>query len=137
MVDASTSFIILNRLPSAVSSSANKGKSANTNINNIKEMTPKKYIVFDDLEVKLFSVFLTLWLLAYYHPSFKLSREKLSNIHSVPLCILALLSLQHILPESIPLCYSSSFFVVDIIVVVTTSPIERGLLDDEERQHLR
>lgn len=78
-------------------------------------MTPKKYIVFDDLEVKLFSVFLTLWLLAYYHPSLKLRREKLSNIHSVPLCILALLSLQHILPESIPLCYSSSYFVVDII----------------------
>ena len=78
-------------------------------------MTPKKYIVFDDLELKLFSVFLTLWLLAYYHPSLKLSREKLSNIHCVPLCILALLSLQHIVSESIPLCYSSSFFVVDII----------------------
>ncbi|KAK1735863.1 hypothetical protein QTG54_013569 [Skeletonema marinoi] len=78
-------------------------------------MTSKTYIVFDDFELKLFSVFLTIWLLSYYHPYLKLSPEKLSNIHSVPLCILAFLSLQQIIPESIPLCYSSSFFVVDII----------------------
>ena len=78
-------------------------------------MTTKSYIVFDDFELKLFSVFLTLWLLAFYHPSIKLSSEKISNIHCVPLCILAFLSLQQIISESIPLCYSSSFFVVDII----------------------
>jgi hypothetical protein len=80
-------------------------------------MTSKNYIVFDDAEMKLFSVFLTLWLLAYYHPipSLKISRNFLSNFHSGPLVILAFLSLQRVIPESIPLCFSSSFFVVDVI----------------------
>ncbi|KAL7425705.1 hypothetical protein ACHAXM_000131 [Skeletonema potamos] len=80
-------------------------------------MTSKNYIVFDDSEMKLFSVFLTLWLLAYYQPisSIKISRNILSNFHSGPLVILAFLSLQRVIPESIPLCYSTSFFVVDVI----------------------
>lgn len=80
-------------------------------------MTSKNYIVFDDFELKLFSVFLTLWLIAYYQPipSLRIQRDKLSNVHSVPLVILAFLSLQNKIPESIPLCYSSSFFVVDVI----------------------
>ena len=73
----------------------------------------KSYVVFDDFEAKLFSAFLTLWLLAYYQ--LKLSRKFLANFHSGPLVILALLSLQEVIPESIPLCFSSSFFVVDII----------------------
>ncbi len=80
-------------------------------------MPSKKYIVFDDFEMKLFSVFLTLWLFAYYHPisSLKIPRNNLANLHSCPLFILAFLSLQQMIPESIPLCYSSSFFVVDVI----------------------
>lgn len=80
-------------------------------------MSSKNYMVFDDFEIKLFSVFLTLWLLAYYHPilSKKISRNFLSNLHSGLICILALLSLHRAISESIPLCYSSSFFVADVI----------------------
>ena len=75
----------------------------------------KSYIVFNDFEIKLFTIFLTCWLLVYYYHPIKLSNKTLSNLHSGMVCILALLSLSEVIPESIPLCYSSSFFVVDII----------------------
>eukprot|EP01082_Thalassiosira_pseudonana_P009407 g8371.t1 g8371 contig29:369312-370157(+) len=72
----------------------------------------------------LLLLFLTLWLFAYYitvlspthgAPNGFESSALLSNLHSVPLCILAALSLLDIVDEVYPLCWSLSFFVVDVL----------------------
>lgn len=72
----------------------------------------------------LLLLFLALWLFAYYitvlspthgAPNGFESSALLSNLHSVPLCILAALSLLDIVDEVYPLCWSLSFFVVDVL----------------------
>ncbi|KAL7525211.1 hypothetical protein ACHAWF_001257 [Thalassiosira exigua] len=86
----------------------------------------EEYATVTTHDVALLSAFLLLWLAAYYHtvlsPSGKPdgfdSSVFISNLHSVPLCVLAFLSLQHIIPESIPLCWSISFFLVDLLDTV-------------------
>ena len=87
-------------------------------------------ILYDDytsitsLEISLLITFITLWFAAYYYTTLSPKTGKpdgfgtstfISNLHSVPLCILAYLSIQQIIPESIPLCYSISFFIIDLL----------------------
>ena len=75
------------------------------------------------LDLYLLIIFLTFWLIVYYRavlspttgtPHGFDSSTSISNLHSIPLCILAFLSLLHLIPESIPLCWSMSFFLVDL-----------------------
>ena len=72
----------------------------------------------------------------------------ISNLNCITLCVMAALSLLNIIPETIPSCWSSSFFIVDIIdciirrdlmwgfhgvislvlnVCTASSPVHRGL----------
>ncbi|KAL3816911.1 hypothetical protein ACHAXA_009106 [Cyclostephanos tholiformis] len=75
------------------------------------------------LDVSLFFVFLCVFLGGYYRtvlsptgrPDGFGNSSVISNLHSVPLCALAFLSLNHIIPETVPICWSVSFFVVDLI----------------------
>lgn len=76
------------------------------------------------LDVSLFLAFLCIFLGGYYRavlspvtgrPSGFGDSTVISNLHSVPLCALAFLSLNRIIPEKVPICWSVSFFVVDLI----------------------
>mmetsp|Transcript_37614 Transcript_37614/g.78793 ORF Transcript_37614/g.78793 Transcript_37614/m.78793 type:complete len:232 (-) Transcript_37614:175-870(-) len=76
------------------------------------------------LDLLLLATFLPLWLTVYYGavhspttgtPEGFDSSTFISNLHSVPLCILAFLSLQEVISESVPLWWSVSFFVVDLV----------------------
>ena len=85
------------------------------------------YTSITSLEISLLITFLFVWFAAYYHTTLSPKTGKpdgfgtstfISNLHSVPLCILAYLSIQQIIPESIPLCYSISFFIIDLLDAV-------------------
>jgi hypothetical protein len=76
------------------------------------------------LDVSLFFVFLGIFLGGYYRtvlspvtgrPDGFGNSTFISNLHSVPLCLLACLSLNRIIPESVPVCWSVSFFIVDLM----------------------
>ena len=76
------------------------------------------------LEVSLFFVFLGIFLVGYYRtvlspvtgrPDGFGNSTFISNLHSIPLCLLACLSLNRIVPESLPVCWSVSFFAVDLM----------------------
>lgn len=84
----------------------------------------EEYAPITSLDIALFVTFLAVWLVAYYRtvlspssgtPDGFDSSTLISNLHSVPLCLLAFLSLQRVIPESVPLCWSISFFVVDLL----------------------
>lgn len=78
------------------------------------------------------AAFLTLFLYCYYYSVLSPTTGKpdgfgestvISNLHSIPLCLLAVLSLNHVIPESIPLCYSIAFFLVDLLDCVVRGEI--------------
>jgi hypothetical protein len=82
------------------------------------------YVPITPLDVKLFFIFLVVFLGGYYRtvlspvagrPDGFGNSSGISNLHSVPLCALACLSLNRIIPESVPICWSVSFFVVDLL----------------------
>ena len=72
-------------------------------------------------DIILLAAFLSLWIYAYYQTVLSPKGKPdgfgdstfISDLHSVPLCILAALSLLEIIPETVPLCWSISFFVLD------------------------
>ncbi len=72
-------------------------------------------------DIVLLATFLSIWIYAYYHTVLSPKGKPdgfgestfISNLHSVPLCILAALSLLQIIPETVPLCWSISFFLLD------------------------
>ena len=85
------------------------------------------YTSITSLEISLLITFLTIWFAAYYYTTLSPKTGKpdgfgesifISNLHSIPLCILAFLSIQQIIPESLPLCYSISFFIIDLLDAV-------------------
>ena len=82
------------------------------------------YVTITPLDISLFFVFLVIFLGGYYctvlspingRPDGFGNSSSISNLHSVPLCALACLSLNRIIPESVPICWSVSFFVVDLM----------------------
>eukprot|EP00581_Thalassiosira_minuscula_P029518 CAMPEP_0183769670 /NCGR_PEP_ID=MMETSP0739-20130205/22817_1 /TAXON_ID=385413 /ORGANISM="Thalassiosira miniscula, Strain CCMP1093" /LENGTH=253 /DNA_ID=CAMNT_0026009347 /DNA_START=7 /DNA_END=768 /DNA_ORIENTATION=+ len=75
-------------------------------------------------DITLLALFLTLWSYVYYRavlspktgtPHGFDSSTFISNLHSVPLCVLAFLSLQQSIPETVPLWWSVSFFLIDLL----------------------
>lgn len=77
------------------------------------------------LDIALLSVSLAFWTYVYHRavlskhhggtPNGFVDSAFISNLHCVPLCALALLSLTGVVPESIPLCWSISHFVLDLL----------------------
>lgn len=76
------------------------------------------------VDIALLIANLTFWIIVYYRavlspatgrPDGFESSTFISNLHSVPLCLLASLSLLHAIPESVPLTWSVSFFLVDLL----------------------
>ena len=85
----------------------------------ITEWTP-----ITTLDLTLFGIFLPFWFIVYYRAVLSPSTGKpdgfdsstfISNLHSIPLCILAFLSLQELIPENVPLCWTIAFFVLDML----------------------
>mmetsp|Transcript_18378 Transcript_18378/g.39736 ORF Transcript_18378/g.39736 Transcript_18378/m.39736 type:complete len:172 (-) Transcript_18378:322-837(-) len=82
-----------------------------------------EYAPIATLDIALLASCLAFWLFAYYRAVLSPSTGKpdnfdspfISNLHSIPLCILGFLSLQQVIPESVPLCWSASFFVIDLL----------------------
>ena len=82
-----------------------------------------EYTPITSLDISLLLAFLSIWLTAYYYtvlspwgkPDAFGTSTFISNLHSIPLCLLALLSIQQIIPECVPRCYSISFFIVDLL----------------------
>lgn len=70
---------------------------------------------------------LSLWSFVYYEavlsprgsPNGFEKSAFISNLHSVPLCVLAALSIAELTPEAVPVCWSVGFFVVDLVDSVT------------------
>lgn len=65
---------------------------------------------------------LTIWTLCYYISVLSKHGKTngfesiwISNLNSIVLCLMAALSLMEVIPEYIPSCWSSSFFLVDVI----------------------
>ncbi|KAL7437192.1 hypothetical protein ACHAXH_003088 [Discostella pseudostelligera] len=90
------------------------------------------YASITTLDIAYLLTFLSIFLYCYYYTVLSPKTGKpdgfgestfISNLHSVPLCILALLSLKHVIPESIPLCWSISFFIVDLLDAVVRGEI--------------
>ena len=90
------------------------------------------YTSITTLDIAYLLTFLSIFLYCYYYTVLSPKTGKpdgfgestfISNLHSVPLCILALLSLKHVIPESIPLCWSISFFIVDLLDAVVRGEI--------------
>lgn len=84
------------------------------------------------LDIACLTAFLSIFLYCYYCAVLSPKTGKpdgfgestfISNLHSVPLCILAFLSLQHVIPESVPLCWSFAFFIVDLLDAVVRGEI--------------
>jgi len=71
----------------------------------------------------IFATFLSFWFAAYYEvvhgengkPDGFDKSTLISNLHSVPLVILATASLWELIPESVPIAFSVGFFVVDFV----------------------
>lgn len=112
-------------------------------ITTTNELLPQanEYLPITTFDIYLLLIFITLWFIAYYYTVLHPSHGKpdgfgnstfISNLHSVPLCILAFLSLYNntninsnsnkqglllLLPisESIPLCYSIAYFIMDFL----------------------
>jgi hypothetical protein len=91
----------------------------NSNSNNDDDDTPSIGIV-----VLLLASFLSVFLIGYYQtvlspltgsPNGFGTSLTISNLHSVPLVLMASLSLYEVLPEIYPLCLSVAFFIVDLI----------------------
>ena len=83
-----------------------------------------EYVSMTSTDILLLTSCLALWSYAYYitvlHPKHGQphgfdSSTLISNLHSVPLCILAFLSLLEVIPEIYPLSWSLSFFVLDLV----------------------
>lgn len=78
-------------------------------------------------DVVLLAVCLSFWSAVYYEAVLSpggnphgFDRSTLiSNLHSVPLCVLAALSIAELIPEAVPVCWSVGFFVVDLVDCVT------------------
>ena len=84
------------------------------------------------LDVICLATFLAIFLYCYYNAVLSPTTGKpdgfgestfISNLHSIPLCLLAFLSLNHVIPESIPLSWSISFFIVDLLDCVKQGEI--------------
>jgi hypothetical protein len=74
--------------------------------------------------ILLLVTFLSVFLIGYYQtvlspktgsPNGFGTSINISNLHSIPLVIMASLSLCHVLPEIYPLCWSVAFFIVDLL----------------------
>lgn len=74
--------------------------------------------------ILLLIAFLSVFLIGYYQtvlspltgsPNGFGTSITISNLHSVPLVLMASLSLYEVLPEVYPLCWSVAFFIVDLI----------------------
>lgn len=74
----------------------------------------------------LFAAFTLGWVLSWCY-SYRASNgdihawgnsESISNAHSIPLTVAAVLSILELIPEIIPVAYSTSFFLVDIVDAV-------------------
>ncbi len=71
----------------------------------------------------IFATFLSFWFAAYYEVVYGENGKPdgfdkstlISNLHSIPLVVLATASLWELIPESVPIAFSVGFFVVDFI----------------------
>ena len=76
---------------------------------------------------------LSIWLLCYYQSVLSPTGKPkgfesiwISNLNSIVLCIMAALSLLQIIPEKIPSCWSSSFFIVDVVDCIRRKDVMWG-----------
>jgi len=84
-----------------------------------------EYAPITYLDISTLSVSLAIWTYVYHRavlskhhggtPNGFVDSTFISNLHSVPLCALGLLSLTGVVPESVPLCWSISHFVFDLL----------------------
>jgi len=82
-----------------------------------------EYVSISSLDIALLTSFSTFWAIVYYRavlspsgrPDGFDSSALISNLHACPLCILAFLSLQDVVPESVPICWSIAFFLADLV----------------------
>ena len=78
-------------------------------------------------DVILLAACLSIWSAVYYEsvlsprgsPNGFDKSTFISNLHSVPLCVLAALSIAELIPEAVPVCWSVGFFAVDLVDCVT------------------
>lgn len=85
-----------------------------------------EYVQISSPEIALLASFVTFWVIIYYRavlspagrPDGFDTSALISNLHACPLCIFAFLSLLHVIPESIPICWSIAFFLVDLVDAV-------------------
>ena len=77
--------------------------------------------------IALLGIFLSIFLCCYYiavlsprsgKPDGFGESAAISNLHSIPLVLLASLSLWRVIPETVPLYWSISFFLVDLLDAV-------------------
>ena len=82
-----------------------------------------EYVSISSLDIALLTSFSTFWAIVYYRavlspsgrPDGFDSSALISNLHACPLCILAFLSLQDVVPESVPISWSIAFFLADLV----------------------
>lgn len=86
------------------------------------------------VDIYIFLTFLSLWFSAYWEVvhsengvpnGFDKSRF-ISNLHSVPLVVLGLLSLWELIPETVPVAFSTSFFIVDVVDCIVRQDLMWG-----------